>query len=117
MHIRHPTLAFAGLPVKVIPFPLAEAQAALLARVWANEVALPPAAAMAAWSGEAVANVTNWWARCTASRKVGGAMHQPIFHPVRLNVLPALLTVTVRSASTGSVAARMWRAGAKTMCS
>ena len=54
---------------------------------------------------------------CTASRSGGGAMIQPIFHPVRLNDLPALLTVTVRSASTGTVASAQWRAGPKTMCS
>lgn len=55
VHIQHPTLAFAGLPVKVIPFPLAEAQAALLARLWANEISLPPPAAMEAWERDEAA--------------------------------------------------------------
>ncbi|KAK6200550.1 hypothetical protein LQW54_009741 [Pestalotiopsis sp. IQ-011] len=49
LHIAHPTLAFPGLPIKVIPFPLSEAQAAVLARAWANEVSLPPASEMEAW--------------------------------------------------------------------
>lgn len=49
LHIAHPTLAFPGLPIKVIPFPLSEAQAAVLARAWANAVSLPPAAEMQAW--------------------------------------------------------------------
>lgn len=50
LHIGHPTLVFPGLPIKVIPFPVAEAQAAVFARLWANALpALPPAAEMAAW--------------------------------------------------------------------
>ncbi|CAJ2507786.1 Uu.00g089720.m01.CDS01 [Anthostomella pinea] len=41
LHIVHPTLAFPGLPMKVIPFPLAEAQGAVLARLWSNALPLP----------------------------------------------------------------------------
>ena len=40
LHARHPTLAFPGLPYKAIPFPVAEAQMAMVARLWAN--LLPP---------------------------------------------------------------------------
>jgi hypothetical protein len=49
LHIAHPTLAFPGLPIKVIPFPVAEAQAAVFARAWANALTLPSRDAMAAW--------------------------------------------------------------------
>ncbi|OTB06124.1 hypothetical protein M426DRAFT_319197 [Hypoxylon sp. CI-4A] len=42
LHIKHPTLAFPGLPIKVIPFPLAESQGAVLARLWSNSLPLPP---------------------------------------------------------------------------
>ncbi|ETS80672.1 hypothetical protein PFICI_08201 [Pestalotiopsis fici W106-1] len=49
LHIRHPTLAFPGLPIKVIPFPLSESQAAVFARAWANALALPPASEMRDW--------------------------------------------------------------------
>ncbi|KAH6652166.1 hypothetical protein BKA67DRAFT_520557 [Truncatella angustata] len=49
LHIRHPTLAFLALPIKVIPFPFSEAQAAVLARAWANELPLPPAREMLEW--------------------------------------------------------------------
>ncbi|CAK7567049.1 MAG: monooxygenase [Sporothrix epigloea] len=48
-HIDHPTLAFLCLPMKVVPFPLAQAQAALVARVWANTLQLPSTAEMNAW--------------------------------------------------------------------
>ncbi|KAK4138750.1 FAD/NAD(P)-binding domain-containing protein [Trichocladium antarcticum] len=41
-HIDHPTLAFSGLPIKVVPFPLSESQAAVIARTWANLLPLPP---------------------------------------------------------------------------
>lgn len=49
LHIEHPTLAFLALPYKVVPFPLAEAQAAVLARTWANVLPTPSREAMRAW--------------------------------------------------------------------
>lgn len=52
LHVAHPTLAFPGLPIKVIPFPLAEAQAAVLARLWSNALPLPPRAVLEAWERE-----------------------------------------------------------------
>ncbi|KAL1882694.1 hypothetical protein VTK73DRAFT_1606 [Phialemonium thermophilum] len=48
-HIYHPTLAFPGLPIKVVPFPLSESQAAIFARVWANQLPLPTAEEMRRW--------------------------------------------------------------------
>ncbi|KAI1338981.1 FAD/NAD(P)-binding domain-containing protein [Xylariaceae sp. FL0016] len=41
LHIAHPSLVFPALPMKVIPFPLAEAQAAVFARLWSNRLPLP----------------------------------------------------------------------------
>ncbi|KAK9769122.1 putative Amino acid transporter-like protein [Seiridium cardinale] len=49
LHIHHPTLAFPGLPIKVIPFPFSESQAAVFARAWANELALPSTSSMEEW--------------------------------------------------------------------
>lgn len=51
-HIDHPTLVFPGLPIKVIPFPVSEAQAAVFARVWANALALPSTRDMAQWEAD-----------------------------------------------------------------
>ena len=42
-----PTLCFIGLPFRVIPFPLCDAQAALVAAVLSGRVSLPPAAEQA----------------------------------------------------------------------
>lgn len=39
--IRHPTLAFAGLLIKTVPWPVAENQAAVLGAVWSNGLNLP----------------------------------------------------------------------------
>ncbi|KAI0169645.1 FAD/NAD(P)-binding domain-containing protein [Hypoxylon sp. FL1284] len=47
--IDHPTLAFPGLPIKVIPFPLAESQAAIFSRLWSGRLALPRRATLKAW--------------------------------------------------------------------
>ncbi|KAI1798769.1 FAD/NAD(P)-binding domain-containing protein [Daldinia bambusicola] len=52
LHIGHPTLAFPGLPIKVIPFPLAQSQGAVLARLWSNTLPLPPLPVLEAWSRE-----------------------------------------------------------------
>ena len=40
-HNIHPTLAFLALPQKIIPFPIAECQAAIVARIWSNRLQLP----------------------------------------------------------------------------
>ncbi|KAI1444829.1 FAD/NAD(P)-binding domain-containing protein [Annulohypoxylon stygium] len=46
LHINHPTLAFPGLPIKVIPFPLTESQGSVLARLWSNTLPLPSRSAL-----------------------------------------------------------------------
>ncbi|KAL2259645.1 hypothetical protein VTK26DRAFT_6622 [Humicola hyalothermophila] len=51
-HIEHPTLVFAGLPVKVVPFPISEAQAAVVSRTWANLLPLPSDEEMRRWEEE-----------------------------------------------------------------
>ncbi|KAI0015327.1 hypothetical protein F4780DRAFT_773617 [Xylariomycetidae sp. FL0641] len=52
LHVRHPTLAFPALPYRVIPFPLAEGQAAVLARLWSGRLPCPPPGALAAMERE-----------------------------------------------------------------
>ncbi|KAI5812985.1 hypothetical protein BZA77DRAFT_269380 [Pyronema omphalodes] len=46
---QHPTVAFLGLPMKVIPFPVCQSQAALVARVFAGLVGLPGRGEMQEW--------------------------------------------------------------------
>ncbi|KAK4225505.1 putative thiol-specific monooxygenase [Podospora fimiseda] len=48
-HIDHPTLVFPGLPMKVVPLPLAQSQAAIFSRVWANLIPLPSKEEMKEW--------------------------------------------------------------------
>jgi cation diffusion facilitator CzcD-associated flavoprotein CzcO len=47
-----PTLSFLALPQRVIPFPTAEAQAAVVARVYSGRLTLPPLAEMETWEDE-----------------------------------------------------------------
>jgi cation diffusion facilitator CzcD-associated flavoprotein CzcO len=47
--IEHPTLAFLGVPMKVAPLPVAEAEAAAVAAIWGNSIKLPPKEEMLAW--------------------------------------------------------------------
>lgn len=53
-HINHPTLAFTALGQKVIPFPLGEAQAAAISKVWASKLSLPCQGEMEAWEANRV---------------------------------------------------------------
>lgn len=48
-----PTLAFMEMNEKIVPFPFAECQAALLARIWSGRLSLPNQAEMKRW-GEKV---------------------------------------------------------------
>jgi hypothetical protein len=49
------TLAFLVLNQKVIPFPMAEAQAAVIARVWSDRLQLPSAEEMQTWEQQLAA--------------------------------------------------------------
>ncbi|KAI9772687.1 MAG: hypothetical protein M1840_000282 [Geoglossum simile] len=53
--IPNPTLVFINLVHKVIPFHVAESQAAAIARVWNNRISLPSQAEMERWETEEVA--------------------------------------------------------------
>ncbi|PHH82059.1 hypothetical protein CDD82_7140 [Ophiocordyceps australis] len=48
--IRYPTLVFPVVALKVVPWPLAEAQAAVVAGVWSNNLKLPAVQEMQDWS-------------------------------------------------------------------
>ncbi|KAF6812586.1 putative flavin dependent monooxygenase [Colletotrichum musicola] len=49
LYIDDPTLAFAGIPQRIVPFPVAECQAAWVARAWAGRLRLPPKIEMRIW--------------------------------------------------------------------
>lgn len=51
-----PTLAFVGLPQRVVPFPVSEAQAALIARVFSRRLELPSQKEMEEWENDWIAN-------------------------------------------------------------
>ena len=52
-----PTLSFLALNQRVIPFPLAEAQASVLARVYSGRLSLPPYTEMCQWEQDVVAEM------------------------------------------------------------
>lgn len=54
-----PTLSFLVLNQRVIPFPTAEAQSAVLARVYSGRLSLPPLATMQAWEEETIQEMGN----------------------------------------------------------
>ena len=54
LYIEEPTLAFLGVPQRVVPFPIAEAQAAFAARIWAGRLPLPSRTEMLEWEASAL---------------------------------------------------------------
>ena len=53
-NINHPSLAFPGLPMRILPFPLSEAQASVIARVWSGRLSLPSQEKMLEWEQRTV---------------------------------------------------------------
>ncbi|EJP69443.1 thiol-specific monooxygenase [Beauveria bassiana ARSEF 2860] len=49
LYVADPTLAFLAVPKRVVPFPLAEAQVAVIARLWAGRLTVPPKEEREAW--------------------------------------------------------------------
>ncbi|EEU48821.1 uncharacterized protein NECHADRAFT_103236 [Fusarium vanettenii 77-13-4] len=49
LYTADPTLAFLSVPQRVVPFPIAEAQSAVAARIWSGRLSAPTTAEMEAW--------------------------------------------------------------------
>ncbi|KAH7269436.1 uncharacterized protein BKA55DRAFT_495639 [Fusarium redolens] len=52
LYTADPTLSFLSVPQRIVPFPIAEAQSALIARFWSGRLNPPSKAAMEAWVQE-----------------------------------------------------------------
>jgi len=55
-YIHDTSLAFVGLPSKIIPFRTFEGQAAVIARVWSDKLELPPVQEMKKWEESVIAD-------------------------------------------------------------
>ncbi|KJK90647.1 hypothetical protein H633G_05446 [Metarhizium anisopliae BRIP 53284] len=51
--IQHPTIVFSALNMRIVPFPVSEAQAAVFSAIWSNPLPLPPKPEMLRWNKEA----------------------------------------------------------------
>ncbi|KZF23213.1 thiol-specific monooxygenase [Xylona heveae TC161] len=49
-----PTLAFIGLPQRIVPFPVSEAQGAVIARAWSGRMTLPSLREMQKWEAATI---------------------------------------------------------------
>ncbi|KAF5021590.1 hypothetical protein F66182_6372 [Fusarium sp. NRRL 66182] len=49
LYTADPTLSFLSVPQRIVPFPIAEAQSALIARIWSGRLSPPSEAAMEEW--------------------------------------------------------------------
>ena len=54
IYVPHPSLSFMALPQKVIPFPVSEAQAAVVARLYSGRLNVPSLEVMEKWERETV---------------------------------------------------------------
>ena len=59
LSIDHPSLAFVGLPQKIIPFRTCEGQAGVISRLWAERISLPSRAEMRKWEEARLAQVSD----------------------------------------------------------
>jgi cation diffusion facilitator CzcD-associated flavoprotein CzcO len=48
-YINNPTLAFIGLPIRVVPFPISQSQSKVVARCWSGKTKLPTREEMEDW--------------------------------------------------------------------
>lgn len=55
----NPTLVFSLMTQRIVPFPFAESQAAVFARVWSGRLSLPSQAEMIAWEKDLIAEKGN----------------------------------------------------------
>lgn len=53
-HTQYPTLAFIETPEMIVPFPLAESQAAVIARLWSGRLTLPEKDKMKEWRDDLI---------------------------------------------------------------
>ena len=53
-HMQHPSLAFVETPEMIVPFAIAECQAAIIARVWSGRLALPEKEVMQKWIADTI---------------------------------------------------------------
>jgi hypothetical protein len=49
LYINNPTLAFIGLPIRVVPFPISQSQSKVVARCWSGKTKLPSKPEMEDW--------------------------------------------------------------------
>ncbi|WXC54847.1 hypothetical protein SNK03_000826 [Fusarium graminearum] len=52
LYTADPTLSFLSVPQRIVPFPVAEAQSAVIARIWSGRLSPPSEATMEAWVEE-----------------------------------------------------------------
>ncbi|KAL9028569.1 MAG: hypothetical protein Q9196_003088 [Gyalolechia fulgens] len=55
LYTDYPSMAFVGLPSKIVPFRTYEGQAAVVARIWAGRLELPSKSDMRAWEARRIA--------------------------------------------------------------
>lgn len=49
LYTADPTLAFLSIPQRIVPFPVSEAQSALISRIWSDRLPAPTPAEMSSW--------------------------------------------------------------------
>lgn len=86
LYTADPTLAFLAIPQRIVPFPIAEAQSAVIARMWAGRLDVPSEKEMEAW----VRNLTE-------SAGEGKARHVLAF-PLDLNYINLMYGLSMEAA-------------------
>lgn len=99
-HPQHPTLAVIETPEMIVPFPLAESQAAVIARLWSGRLALPSQQEMQEWQD-----------RVVQGRGAGRKFHA-LTPPLDLEYMKEMYDWSCRGSITNGKMAKRWDAQA-----
>lgn len=86
LYTADPTLAFLAIPQRIVPFPIAEAQSAVIARMWAGRLDVPSEKEMEDW-------VQNLAAECD-----GGKARHVLAFPLDLNYINSMYEMSMKAA-------------------
>ena len=86
LYTADPTLAFLAIPQRIVPFPIAEAQSAVIARMWAGRLDVP------------TENQMEDWVQKLAQESDSGKARHVLAFPLDLNYINSMYAMSMNAA-------------------
>jgi len=80
LYTHDPSLAFLGIPQRIVPFPVSEAQAAWTARIWSGRLAAPSFHDMTAWEEDLISRKCPGISNDVADHGNGAIQSRAVLH-------------------------------------